>query len=104
MRKLAAKKIELEKLNIKNRYLAGEIVRSIAESKNMTARNVYFHLGVLTPDEKALHAKNRWLRDRSMPIIKTGIALQVSVQLDGKSGESGTTKVYGQDVAHFIEG
>lgn len=58
MNKLLGDKIAKVKLQIKNRYIAGESVPSIARSFEVSDRNIYYHLGELTPDEKALHAKN----------------------------------------------
>lgn len=55
---LLGNKVAKLKLEVKTRYLAGEPVPAIARSFKVSTRNIYYHLGTLTPDEKALHAKN----------------------------------------------
>ena len=62
MKKLLKNEILKVKLEIKNRYLAGESVPSIAESFDVVPRTIYFHLGNLSPEGKGLHAKNSSLR------------------------------------------
>ncbi len=62
MKKLLKNEIQKVKLEIKNRYLAGEGIPSIAKSFDVVPRTIYFHLGALTPDEKGLHAKNSSLK------------------------------------------
>jgi len=60
--KLLGDQIRKTKRDIKTRYLAGESVPSIARDCGVSDRNIYYHLGVITPDEKALHVKNAALR------------------------------------------
>jgi hypothetical protein len=62
MNKLLGDKISKAKKDIKTRYLAGEPVTHIAMSYGVSDRNVYYHLGELTPNDKALHIKNYSLR------------------------------------------
>ena len=62
MSKLLAQSILQAKQEIKNRYIAGESVPSIAGSYNVSPRDIYYHLGILTADEKGLHAKNASLK------------------------------------------
>ena len=50
------------KQEIKNMYLSGESVSSIAKHFNVIPRNIYHHLGKLTPEEKGLHAMNLSLK------------------------------------------
>lgn len=60
--KLLAGQINKAKNDIKTRYLAGEPVMRIAKSYGVSDRNIYYHLGELSPDDKALHTKNMDLR------------------------------------------
>ena len=76
MNKLLGDKLIKEKQTIKNRYLAGEAVPSIARSYDVTERNIYYHLGVLSPDEKGLHIKNSSLR--KMTIKKDPLKISTS--------------------------
>ena len=62
MNKLTSKSFQKIKTDIRNRYLAGESVRSIATSYDVIPRNIYFHLGELSADDKGLHAKNQSLQ------------------------------------------
>ena len=62
MNKLLGDKLIKEKQTIRNRYIAGESVPSIAKSYDVTERNIYYHLGTLTPKEKGLHSENSSLR------------------------------------------
>ena len=93
--------MEREKLDIKNRYLAGEVVNDIAKLKGIQLRTIYFHLGVLTPQEKAMHAQNRWLRKRALPIDKGNIPLQFKREIN--NGAIKRADEYGKNVANFIE-
>ena len=60
--KLLSEQIKEAKKDIKARYLAGEAVLAIARSYGVSDRNIYYHLGSLSPDDKALHARNMDLR------------------------------------------
>lgn len=60
--KLLKQQMQMQKDDMKARYLAGEAVLSIARSYEVSDRAIYYHLGVLTADEQALHAKNMKLR------------------------------------------
>lgn len=62
MNKLLGDRLRKAKNDIKTRYLAGEAVPPIARSYGISDRSVYYHLGRITPDEKALHTKNWNLR------------------------------------------
>lgn len=54
--------IKLMKEEIRNLYLAGTPISDIAKEYQVTNRNVYFHLGQLSAEDKGLHAKNLSLR------------------------------------------
>lgn len=58
MNKLAKESLSKIKQDIKNRYLAGESVPSIARSYDVVPRNIYYHLGKLSPQDKGLHIQN----------------------------------------------
>lgn len=60
--KLFAKQLIKAKQDIRTRYIAGESIPSIARSYDVSDRNIYHHLDVITPNEKALHVKNSSLR------------------------------------------
>jgi len=60
--KLLSEQIRKAKQDIKSRYLAGEAVLQIARDYGVSDRNIYYHLGELSPDDKALHARNMDLR------------------------------------------
>ncbi len=62
MKKLLKNEVAKLKLEIKNRYLAGESVPSIAREKGVVSRTIYYHLGELTAQEKGMHAQNAALR------------------------------------------
>jgi len=62
MKKILKDEISRVKLEIRNRYIAGESVPSIANDFGVVPRTIYFHLGELNADEKGLHAKNSSLR------------------------------------------
>lgn len=62
MKKILKDQISKVKLEIKNRYLAGESILSIAEDMGVVERTIYFHLGELTAQDKGLHAQNSDLR------------------------------------------
>lgn len=62
MNKLLGDQLLKKKQEIKNRWKTGESVPSIAKSFNVSERSIYFHLGQLSPDDQALHAKNMALK------------------------------------------
>lgn len=44
---------------IKKLYRSGDTITEISEKVGRSRRVVYYHLGTLSPDEKAEHAKER---------------------------------------------
>lgn len=62
MSKLLANSILKVKQEIKNRYLAGDSIPSIAKYYGVSDRNIYYHLGTLTAEEQGLHAQNSNLK------------------------------------------
>jgi len=56
--------VKQAKIDIKKRYLEGESVAGIARSYDISLRVAYYHLGKLTPDEIAEHARQKVRRDR----------------------------------------
>jgi len=58
MNKLASASMYKIKQDMKNRYLAGESIPSIAKFYKVVARNVYYHIGELSAEEKGIHAQN----------------------------------------------
>ena len=62
MNKLFSKSILQAKMEIKNRYLAGDSVPQIAAYYSVTPRDIYYHLGKLTSEDKGFHAKNASLK------------------------------------------
>lgn len=50
------------KQEIRDRYLAGDSIPSIARHYKVSVRDIYYHLDKLTADEKGLHAKNSSLK------------------------------------------
>lgn len=50
------------KLEIRNRYIAGETVEAIGKRFKIVRRTVYYHLGKITSKEKGLHAQNASMR------------------------------------------
>ena len=70
MTRLSGKQLVKEKQNIKNRYISGDSVISIAQSYSCLPRNIYFHLGDLTAEEKGLHAKNMSLKNSVIKLRK----------------------------------
>lgn len=62
MSKLLANSILKVKQEIKNRYLAGDAIPSIAKHYGVSDRNIYYHLGTLTAEEQGLHAQNSNLK------------------------------------------
>jgi hypothetical protein len=98
-----------EKLKLKQRYLNGEEVAAIARSKGIATRVVYYHMGQLTPDDIATHAKNKIMRKRGMAIDKTGmpvtnITITPHVKQSTGNAKRDTIKDYGQDISDFIQG
>ena len=98
--KLARNKMAHEKMDIKNRYLAGEPVPQIAKSKGVTTYAIYFHLGQLTPDEKALHLKNSLLRKKTLPVQKRKLTENYGTE---QREPTKSAYVIGSDLADFIQ-
>lgn len=97
MNKIFQKSIQRGKQEIKNRWLAGESVPSIALDCEVSPRDIYYHLGVLTAEDKALHAKNSSLRmtkrkeDNAKTEISKGTKHKTTNSLD--DFEQQTTRV-----------
>ena len=68
------------KVDMKNRWLTGETVLSIAKRYSTTERNVYYHIQPLTAREKGLHTQN----------------VELKRQLAKKKGGENGKKVKGQ--------
>lgn len=62
MNKIFTQSIQQRKQEIKNRYLAGDSVPKIAAYYGVSPRDIYYHLGKLTADEKGHHARNSSLK------------------------------------------
>jgi hypothetical protein len=63
MNKLPNPYMKKIKDDIRNRYLAGETIRETSLHYGVTTRDIYYHLGKISPEEKALHIKNYSLRN-----------------------------------------
>ena len=98
--KLLAKQVILAKQDIKTRYLAGESIPSIARSYDVTNRNIYYHLNPLSPDAKAMHAKNSDLRHISIKNVQ-----RKEEQKHGKDQQSAesTAKTAKSSLSDFVE-
>lgn len=64
--KLLGGEVAKAKRDIRTRYIAGESVPSIARQYGVSDRDIYYHLGKITPDEKGLHTKNADLRRQAI--------------------------------------
>jgi hypothetical protein len=93
-KRLLGQSILLAKQDIKNRYLAGESIPSIAGVYGMTPRNAYYHLGLLSPEDKAYHIKNSSLRKMIEKRKETH---------DKQKSESGTAETTKPSLADFVE-
>jgi uncharacterized protein YfaT (DUF1175 family) len=64
MNKLSHDSMQKIKQDMKNRYLAGDTIHDIASDPayGVVDRNVYYHIGPLTAEEKGIHAKNLSLK------------------------------------------
>ena len=62
MNKLFTQSMRRSKQEIKNRYLAGDSVPAIALLYNVSPRDIYYHLGHLSAEDKGIHAKNASLK------------------------------------------
>lgn len=62
MSKLLQHKLARAKVEMKNRYLAGESVHRIAPDFGISWRQVYHHIAPLSPEEKAIHVKSSVLK------------------------------------------
>lgn len=83
------------KRDIKTKWLAGEGVRTIANSFGTSERNIYYHLNPITPEEKAIHARNVALRsiaakkeNERRGNEQTKASANVSTESDGKASNS----------------
>ena len=65
MKRQTAKTYKKFKRDIKNRYLAGDPIASIAIDYGVVVRDIYHHLGKLTAEEKGIHAMNLSLKTKS---------------------------------------
>jgi Zn-dependent peptidase ImmA (M78 family) len=68
--KLLAEQVIQAKNDIRSRYIAGESVPSIAKFYGVSDRNIYYHLGRITAEEKGLHTQNADLRRQSVETAK----------------------------------
>jgi len=62
MNKIFKKIIKREKQEMKNRYLSGETVASIAADYETCSRNISYHLSPLSAKEKGIHIQNLALK------------------------------------------
>lgn len=53
--KLARKQMDEHKSDIRARYLNGESIGSIAKSKGVVRRTIYYHLGKLSLEDQKIH-------------------------------------------------
>lgn len=67
------------RIDIRNRYLAGETVADIARDLGISLRSLYYNLGKLTPQDKALHAQNAaFRRNGDKPSVGQAQAMSMS--------------------------
>src|SRR3990167_9356068 len=67
--KMVRDKMHKIKVDMKNRWLTGETVLSIAKRYSTTERNVYYHIQPLTAREKGLHTQNVELKHDQIFLI-----------------------------------
>lgn len=98
MNKLSVKAFLKIKQDIKNRYLAGEAVSVIAASYDCITRNIYYHLGELSAEEKGIHAQNSSLHYTLKKHLKKQRSLveqkRKEVKRENEAHQSSAKEVY----------
>lgn len=110
--KLLKEQMAKHKADMKARYIAGEAVLAIARDYGVSDRAIYYHLGELSPEEQALHAKNMKLRrmagkqakkKESVPPVTTEETTPINRKEEQEDAEESTAKKTGSVMADFIE-
>lgn len=98
--KLLAEQVRKAKNDIRSRYIAGESVPSIAKFYGVSDRNIYYHLGRITAEEKGLHTQNADLRRQS---IESAKRKEEHGKEESKPSAEGTTETAKSILSDFNE-
>lgn len=97
--KLLSEQFAKAKRDIKSRYIAGEPVPSIAKFYEVSDRNIYYHLGAISPEEKGLHTQNADLRRQAIDTAKR----KEEHGKEAKSSAEGPAETTGSILSDFNE-